>query len=793
MRMTIVLSMLAAGVVPLAIASVIVTGQAREAMERSTRNALAANVELRTHGVETYVGLIRDNTASMAGNAAVQEAVGEFARAFSSVAEQAEARAGLDAGARDRSLRRYYEGEFVPRLSEGGGTGGERYFPSGDETARWLQFFYMSDNRNPVGEKHRLDASDGGLDYDRVHARHHAYFRAVLERYGYYDVFLVDSRSGHVIYSVFKEIDYATSLFEGPHRDSGLAEAARRATRLSEGEVTMTDFARYVPSYDAPAAFVASPVFLDGELEGALVVQMPVDRFSEIMSLDTGLGETGEAVILGSDGVMRSQSRLSDQPTSLVRSIDTEALARIGTEPSGELVEKHDGVSHVTAYARIDLPGLDWIMLAKRQSREAHADVAALFRTSAFIACLALLGAGLFSWLLGRRIHRTLGGDPVEIRAMAERVKRGDLATREGDESRVGAYRALVEMRARLREVLEEAAGVAGAVRSGVSEIAEGNRGLAERTEQQAANLEETASSTEELTSTVKNNSKNLHSANELALGTRRRAVASGEVANRAVGAMTEISSASERIADIIGVIDEIAFQTNLLALNAAVEAARAGEQGRGFAVVASEVRQLAGRSAEAAREIKDLIEDSVAKVRDGTALVRDSGEELEHIVEAVAKLTDIVGEISVASDEQASGIEQINQSLVHMDGTTQRNATMVEEAMRTSEAMTEQASRLAEHIGYFSVGDGLAVNDDKGRRRSSQSGGGSAATPSADRTAPATIVESPPRSRSSESTPRASTAEHTSALAAARAAAPSTAPAAPSRSVGNGEFWEEF
>ena len=227
------------------------------------------------------------------------------------------------------------------------------------------------------------------------------------------------------------------------------------------------------------------------------------------------------------------------------------------------------------------------------------------------------------------------------------------------------------------------------------NEVSIGTDDLSQRTEEQASSLEETASSMEEMTSTVKQNADNAKQANQLAAQAREVAEKGGSVVSNAVTSMEEINKASKRIADIISVIDEIAFQTNLLALNAAVEAARVGEQGRGFAVVAAEVRNLAGRSATAAKEIKALVQDSVQKVQEGSALVNQSGQQLEDIVNSVKKVADIISEISAASQEQSVGIEQVNKAIIQMDQITQQNAALVEETAAASVAMTEQSKEL--------------------------------------------------------------------------------------------------
>ena len=317
---------------------------------------------------------------------------------------------------------------------------------------------------------------------------------------------------------------------------------------------------------------------------------------------------------------------------------------------------------------------------------------------------LGMLLTLVMSWLLIRAITVPIN----EAVTVANRIAKGDLDNRievkSNDE--VGKLlTALKTMNEQLLNIVGNVRTASDAVGSSAREIASGNDDLSQRTQEQASALEESASSMEEMTSTVKQNADNARQANQLALGARDQAEQGGQVVSMAVSAMNEINASSHKIADIISVIDEIAFQTNLLALNAAVEAARAGEQGRGFAVVAAEVRNLAQRSAGAAKEIKDLIQDSVEKVKTGSGLVDESGKTLTEIVDSVKKVTDIVAEIAAASQEQSVGIEQVNKAITQMDEVTQQNAALVEEAAAASRSMEEQARRLVETMEFFQVG----------------------------------------------------------------------------------------
>ena len=299
----------------------------------------------------------------------------------------------------------------------------------------------------------------------------------------------------------------------------------------------------------------------------------------------------------------------------------------------------------------------------------------------------------------------TADGNLQSLSSLLQSIAAGDLTARMSGEFR-GVF---AQMRddanataTQLAEIVGSIKTSAVSIKGAASEIAAGNQDLSQRTEQQAANLEETAASMEELTSTVKQNAEGARQANQLAIGAASVAVQGGEVVGKVVETMSGIEASSKKIADIISVIDGIAFQTNILALNAAVEAARAGEQGRGFAVVASEVRTLAQRSSGAAKEIKDLIDDSVQRVAEGSALVHTAGKTMGEVVASVQRVTDIMGEISAASQEQSAGIEQVNQTITQMDETTQQNAALVEEATAAARSLEEQAVQLTEAVAVF-------------------------------------------------------------------------------------------
>ena len=334
-----------------------------------------------------------------------------------------------------------------------------------------------------------------------------------------------------------------------------------------------------------------------------------------------------------------------------------------------------------------------------------HAFHAQLAGAAAWLAVIGALLTGLV-WMIVRSVERSIGGDPEDAVAVAQRIAAGDLGM--DVPVRAGAEASLMAAMKRMRDAL---AGIVADVRSGTDliatasrEIASGNLDLSSRTEEQASSLEETAASMEELTSTVKNSAENAREASRLADSAAEVAGRGGVVVARVVDTMASINASSSKIVDIIGVIDGIAFQTNILALNAAVEAARAGEQGRGFAVVASEVRNLAQRSAAAAKEIKALIGDSVARVDDGAKLVEEAGATMQEIVASVNKVSTMIGAISNATQEQGEGIEHINQAIAQMDQVTQQNASLVEEAAAASEAMQEQAAKLAQVVSVFRV-----------------------------------------------------------------------------------------
>ena len=342
----------------------------------------------------------------------------------------------------------------------------------------------------------------------------------------------------------------------------------------------------------------------------------------------------------------------------------------------------------------------------QRQADEGYRNARVLMISFGFLAVAAGV---LAAWSITRGLLRQLGGEPTDAVRIAGRIASGDLGvpieTHARDDSSL--MHAMRTMRDSLAHIVSQVRTGTDTIATASGQIAAGNHDLSARTEQQAASLEETATSMEEMTSAVKQNADNARLVNTLATSASHVAEKGGEVVSQVVTTMGAINQSARKIVEIIGVIDGIAFQTNILALNAAVEAARAGEQGRGFAVVATEVRNLAQRSAAAAKEIKALISDSVEKVDSGNKLVEEAGATMHEVVDSIKRVTDIMADIVAASEEQATGIDQVNRAMTQMDGVTHQNAALVEEAAAAAESMREQAEHLSQVVGVFLLSAG--------------------------------------------------------------------------------------
>ncbi|MDH5480555.1 MAG: methyl-accepting chemotaxis protein, partial [Nitrosomonas sp.] len=412
----------------------------------------------------------------------------------------------------------------------------------------------------------------------------------------------------------------------------------------------------------------------------------------------------------------------------------------------------------------------DLINLQARVAQQEYNEAQDNFNFIFMITSVAVMLGVALALIVGVFLIRAIVGPLDEAIRVANAVASGDLTSRIDANSTNETGRLLQA----LKQMNDNLVDLVGKVRLGTDsittasgEIASGNQDLSQRTEEQASSLEETASSMEELTSTVRQNADNARQANQLAAGASEVAVKGGTVVGQVVQTMSSINDSSKKIVDIISVIDGIAFQTNILALNAAVEAARAGEQGRGFAVVATEVRTLAQRSAAAAKEIKELIGDSVSKVEDGTRLVDEAGTTMDEIVSSVKRVTDIMAEISAASQEQSSGIEQVNQAVTSMDEVTQQNAALVEEASAAAESMQDQAQALSQAVSVFKLSGGM----------------GMAAAPVQKASRPPAVAKLPNRG---PATKAASAAPAASEPAAAQ-------PRKKAASGGDDDTWEEF
>ncbi|MBT3236931.1 MAG: hypothetical protein HN353_13330 [Bdellovibrionales bacterium] len=673
-------------IVPLLGVTFLLLARSNNSLEEASKTHLIALRQQKSIQIQNLYTTMKKQIITLSDNQMVISAIKQFKAAYKSYPEELKSAGKFKSSDEyHSSLKEYYKNEFGSKYQVMNGTlpihAIDNNLGNLDDTSLALQYNYIVANDNPLGSKEILDFASTGSSYDTVHQKFHPSFRKFLKQFGYYDIFLVDHQTGNIIYSVFKELDYTTSLNSGSFSKTNFAETYLRAANAnSQNFVSVSDLAHYFPSYEAPAGFIASPIFDGTKKIGVLLFQIPVNKIDAIMTnekqwLANGMGTTGETYLVGQDHLMRSLARLfSENQEEYFKqqrkiNISEKSLAQLkrqdGTtlrqknsdigvnralqgETGTTVYEDYRGVSIISAFAPLKIGGFTWAINSVIELQEALAPITAVKHTVWALLLVSIIVIFITAWVLARQIAQPIKGGISELQNSTTQLVALSTVIRASSNS----------------------------LSSGVTSS--------------AASLEETVSSMEEINSMVASNDKDARDSVQLASECRVTSKMGAEEISDLNSAMQEITGSSKKIEEIIKVIDDISFQTNLLALNAAVEAARAGEQGRGFAVVAEAVRNLSARSANAAKEISALIHETVAHVEIG-ATASVSGEQiLWEMVGSVEKLEKLSNQVSKASKEQYSGITQITTALNQMDQTTQESASTSEEVAASSEELHE-------------------------------------------------------------------------------------------------------
>lgn len=709
------------GAIPAVITALVLSWQltntSKEVMHAEAMEHLVAMRETKKNEIENYFNTIQHQIVTMSNDTMIIDAFKQLNNSFYQFRAENSFTEGLTV---NTGLRDYYSDQFnteYQKQNNGAGYEVDGVMQQLDNDSIALQSWYISGNEHPLGSKDKLNHAGDSSRYSDAHEYYHPHIRQFLNEFGYYDIFLVNPDDGRIIYSVFKELDYATSLVTGPYANTGIAEAFRGANELSDKNQTyITDFAPYAPSYENPASFIASPIFdKNNEKIGILIFQMPIDSINQIMTYghqwsESGMGESGETYIVGPDKTMRSLGRflIEDKPAylsalrqsgvseKLLQEIDTKdttiglqsvnspgvTVALQGGKGS-DIYPDYRNVAVLSAYTPIDIEGLNWVLMSEIDKSEAFAAVNTLIRSAVFWTLCITGAVVLLSLFVGQWFAKFIFG-PIQyatgcLTYIAKDMKNGNPDFSQPLDTKGNGIS--VRLAKSINLIMEGFSDTVRQFREAIDELSVEANELTRLTNESQGNIlqqktetESVATAMNEMTATTQEVANNAQLGADAAEKADTDAKQGTRVVNETMASIdtlansmkqssdviNELEKDSEQIHSVLVVIQEIAEQTNLLALNAAIEAARAGEQGRGFSVVADEVRTLAGRTQNSTHEIKQIIEQLQAKSSQAVSVMQSS---LEHTFTGVEK-TKQTDECLTSITEKVSHIDNMSKQI---------------------------------------------------------------------------------------------------------------------------------